>query len=98
MSDQAMFGLVCQHAGCTDPNVSEWVITGYEKPLPTFYYCPQHAAEAGFCVYCGAFVGGTEDFLKSGVQGLCFDCFYQLEEEPRAFWEEYDDEYEEDYE
>lgn len=82
------YHIKCGHEGCTNPEVEEWIIQGYD-PEPTFIFCLEHAAEFGFCVYCGAFIGGTEDIFITGQPGLCFDCFMQIERE--LAYDDYDD-------
>lgn len=82
----------CGHEGCTNRDVVEWSIGGYD-PQPVFFFCPEHAAEFGFCIWCGNFIGGTEDIFLTGQVGLCFECFYQMEEESREFYDEYEDDY-----
>lgn len=75
----------CQHEGCTSEDVCDWTIQGYD-PEPVFIFCAEHAAEFGFCLSCGAFIGGTEDVFLTGEDGLCFDCFIKVEREMnRAF-------------
>lgn len=66
------------HKGDCEGDVQEWFIEGYD-PVPKFILCDKHAAEFGFCTYCGGFIGGTEDVFITGRTGLCFDCFMQLE-------------------
>lgn len=87
----------CQHDGCTATDgIEEWTIWGYE-PAPIFVLCPEHAAEFGFCLWCGAFIGGTEDIFLTGQKGLCFDCFISMEREMgRAYTSDYDDDEEDD--
>lgn len=70
----------CQHDGCTATDVCEWNIAGYD-PEPVFVFCAEHAAEFGFCLSCGAFIGGTEDCFLTGQDGICFECFIQAERE-----------------
>jgi hypothetical protein len=70
----------------------QWDIWGYGEPAPRFYYCREHAARFGFCLSCGAFVGGTEDFLRTGQEGLCFDCYWTEQQEiERVFYDDDDD-------
>lgn len=69
----------CQHENC-DKEGSVWTIEGYDPP-PQFCLCDDHAAEFGFCVYCGAFIGGTEDVFLTGRSGMCFDCYSEMERE-----------------
>lgn len=81
----------CQHEGCGEYG-EMYTIQGYD-PEPIFCFCPDHAAEFGFCVVCGAFIGGTEDVFRVGQTGLCFDCFIELREEPYSSeYDEWDDE------
>jgi hypothetical protein len=83
----------CQHEGCTDAEPREWSISGYD-PEPTFIYCDEHAADAGFCISCGNFYGGTEEFFISGARGLCCECKSEMEED--MYGSPYDeDEYDE---
>lgn len=69
-----------------------YVIQGYEPPLPRFDLCSKHAAEFGFCLSCGAFIGGTEDVFLTGKEGLCFECFSAEQREiDRMFADQEDD-------
>lgn len=92
----------CQHdGGCqnTDSEIREWSIAGYD-PEPVFILCDEHAAEFGFCLYCGAFIGGTEDIFKTGQRGLCFECFIEIERDldhTREYEYSDDDYYEDEY-
>lgn len=86
--------LRCDHDGCNE-RARQWTITGYDDP-PTFDFCTTHAAEFGFCLSCGNFIGGTEDVFKTGRPGICFECFLQeAREMDRIFddneWEDEDD-------
>ena len=83
----------CGHAGCAATTVSEWTIAGYD-PEPTFWLCAEHAAAFGFCLSCGAFIGGTEDVFLTGETGLCFECFMDMQREEHSLgYENDDDEY-----
>jgi hypothetical protein len=42
--------------------------------------CGDCAADAGFCLMCGEFFGGTEEFMLTGIKGLCVDCEQELHE------------------
>ena len=64
---------MCEHEHCGEL-ANAYTIEGYD-PAPTFYFCDEHAAAFGFCLSCGAFIGGTEDVFLVGREGLCFDCF-----------------------
>ena len=47
---------------------------------PTFNYCCyDHAINSGFCMGCGYFCAGTEDFDFSKVKGMCGQCVEDLE-------------------
>lgn len=89
---------MCQHEGCTSQEATEWCIDGYES-VPCFVYCPEHAAEFGFCLWCGRYIGGTEDVFITGQEGLCFECFYreQQKHDRDMFGDEIDDDEDEDY-
>lgn len=53
----------------------------YEYPDGTITaLCEEHATEAGFCYACRGFYGGTEEFMVSGIRGLCCECKDQLDE------------------
>lgn len=82
----------CQHEGCTSDSVSEWSIGGYE-PEPVFFFCHEHAAEFGFCLDCGSYIGGTEDVFLTGRTGICFQCYEREQRElDRVFeGEDWDD-------
>ena len=47
----------CEHDGCTERG-DRYVIGGTGDEAE-FYFCDGHAAEFGFCTFCGAFIGGT---------------------------------------
>ncbi len=80
----------CQQDGCSSEDVQEWTIEGYD-PVPVFVFCTDHAREFGFCLHCGAFIGGTEDVFLTRQDGICFECFTRQE---RATYEiDYDDEF-----
>lgn len=82
----------CQHEGCIEVG-TVWTIQGYD-PEPEFLLCEEHAAEFGFCTYCGNFIGGTEDEFLVGRKGICFDCNRQIDDEFRAdTGGDYDDDY-----
>lgn len=59
---------VCEVEGC------ERDATGYPYPGGPWFLCPKHAAEAGYCPYCGAYVCGTEEKLDVWTYGMCSDC------------------------
>lgn len=48
--------------------------------------CGDCAVNAGFCISCGGFFGGTEEFLRSGVRGCCCDCASEIND--FGDWEE----------
>ena len=58
----------CEVVGC------DIDATGFPYPGGPRFLCPKHAAEAGYCPYCGAYVGGTEDELDVWTYGMCSDC------------------------
>ena len=74
----------CSHDGCQSMDAELWSVYGTDDS--TFALCSEHAAEFGFCLMCGAFVGGTEDVFLTGRDGICFDCFCRERDEM-----EYDD-------
>lgn len=41
--------------------------------------CSECAVNAGFCISCGGFFGGTEEFLRSGFKGCCVDCKSEID-------------------
>lgn len=85
----------CQHENCGE--LGDWyAIDGYE-PVPEFCFCPDHAAEFGFCLLCGAFIGGTEDVFLVGREGMCFDCFNAERHEYERSYDYSDDDDWEDY-
>ena len=57
-----------------------------------FYYCYQHSETSGFCMGCGGFFAGTEEFFQSGVRGLCVDCKEELEYDLGLNEDPYEDE------
>lgn len=61
-------------------NAEVWTIEGYANP-PKFVLCDKHAAEFGFCLTCGAFIGGTEDCFLTGQDGVCFECYSREQRE-----------------
>lgn len=80
----------CSHDGCKRMDAELWSVYGTDDS--TFALCYDHAAAFGFCLTCGAFIGGTEDVFKVGMEGMCFDCFIQLSDEMAYAGDEYDDE------
>ena len=81
----------CEHDGCKERG-EFYYIDGY-IPVPEFLFCPDHAAKFGFCLTCGAFIGGTEDVFLTGRTGQCFDCF---QAERREYKRDFDDQFGED--
>lgn len=55
---------VCEVDGCDEDGF------GYPYPGGPRFLCDQHAVEAGYCPYCGAYVRGTEDELDVGSYGM----------------------------
>lgn len=43
------------------------------------YCCYDHAVISGFCMGCGYFCSGIEDFDLSKVKGMCGQCVEELE-------------------
>jgi hypothetical protein len=87
----------CEHEGCTKRASGEWYIAGYD-PVPVFHFCDEHAASFGFCLICGAFIGGTEDVFMTGQEGLCFECFVSVRDELDGDLRfDYEDEVEDEY-
>lgn len=86
----------CEQEGCTERG-DAYYIEGYD-PVPEFHFCPDHAAEFGFCISCGGFIGGTEDVFLTGQKGMCFDCFHaeRREYERENDWENDDYDYDDD--
>lgn len=76
----------CEQEGCKERG-NAYYIEGYD-PVPEFHFCEEHAAKFGFCLSCGAFIGGTEDVFLTGREGQCFDCFNA---ERREYERGYDD-------
>ncbi len=61
------------------------------------YYClcDRHAPKRGFCLGCGYFCGGLEDFeFGSGSKyGYCFDCWEALRVEIEGDYFDEDEDY-----
>lgn len=49
-------------------------IARYEIDEAEFFLCPDCAVNAGFCLSCGGFFGGTEEWFRSSIRGMCVDC------------------------
>lgn len=64
---------------CDQCNTSEGDIVTYQLEDSEFDLCAECAIKAGFCISCGGFFGGTEEFLHSGFRGCCADCRAELE-------------------
>jgi hypothetical protein len=70
---------ICQNEGCFSAGL-ECRVGGLEHgkmQYAYFYYCPQHAAEEGFCGCCGEFWAGIDSFDLIHP-GLCDHCYEQL--------------------
>lgn len=68
---------ICEHEGCESTDTIR-CINLYHPDDPENWYCPEHAAEEGFCSCCGIFSAGIEsfDFIHPG---LCDNCYDQIE-------------------
>jgi len=53
----------------------------YPDGETTLLACPGCAAEAGFCMVCGAFIAGSELDEHSMMIGVCYDCVLELKAE-----------------
>jgi hypothetical protein len=69
----------CEHEDCTI-QTGQSCYMRWTDMEPESWYCAPHAQENGFCINCGLFSAGTEDFDFSPV-GLCGSCNQMLEDE-----------------
>jgi hypothetical protein len=94
----------CEEESCTSIEAREYhwlVVEPGESDV--VWYCDDHAAEAGFCLWCGHFGAGSEEYDFSRHKGYHRDCFEEMRYDVGDFDEEedwYDDPYgygDEDY-
>jgi hypothetical protein len=64
----------------------------YPDGAPAGRLCAKHAAKHGFCIRCGHFCAGIEDFDFSPVSGMCGDCADEFRCD-LAEEEDFDDDY-----
>jgi len=79
----------CDHEGCEQLGDIYRYSDGH---LAVF--CAAHAAEAGFCPYCGSYVRGCEeDDLALILYGMCDECADEVEEDllPVELWSDWDE-------
>lgn len=77
----------CQHPGCKAPGMECTISWDGE----TFYYCPDHAGQYGFCYLCGDFWGGIESF-EFIHPDICDNCWDQIREDDYEYYrDDYDD-------
>lgn len=55
-------------------------VTEYSFPVDNHHLiaCPGCAADNGFCMICGYFCAGTEDYDFSPIKGVCGECVDDL--------------------
>ena len=87
----------CQSDGCTKPAEYEFEYPrwGEDDDGSTELLCYDHAKESGFCLGCGHFSAGTEDFDFSEIEGYCGQCVEELRYESGEYddeddWDDYD--------
>jgi hypothetical protein len=78
----------CQHSGCKSEGM-ECVISWEGE---TFYYCPDHAGQNGFCYLCGDFWGGIESF-EFIHPDICDNCWDQIRDDDSEYYRDDDDPY-----
>ena len=96
----------CQHEGCTSQEAVQCDLTNYEEGADpekfTYFYCTEHAKQAGFCWGCGDFWGGVASFEFGN--GLCENCLVEEQDydDEDDYWGEegefYDDDDDDDQE
>lgn len=72
-TDNPAINQVCDECQQAD-NLARYEINDTE-----LFLCPDCAAGEGFCLSCGGFFGGTEEFFYSGINGFCRDCVSEYE-------------------
>lgn len=81
--------LWCNEPGCTQM-AETWYVrdpgTGEDKSL---YLCHKHMLKSGYCLWCGYFCAGSEDFDFSPMPGYCYDCRDEIRHEMGE--DDYDD-------
>ena len=70
---------MCQHPGCQNSAIQCTIPNGFDletnEPYDESYeyFCPEHAAEEGFCCCCGTFIAG---WIEN--DDMCENCRYQV--------------------
>lgn len=68
---------VCEEKDCNKPANLCRLFDYDKKEEIEFWYCEEHAFKNGFCICCGEFWGGIEDFDFGN--GLCERCLEDVE-------------------
>lgn len=69
----------CYKCGAKDRENKE--LEHYQIAGANLLLCMECAIAEGFCIICGEFFGGTEEFLRSGIKGCCVDCKAMFDDE-----------------
>lgn len=62
-------------------------VARYEIADTEFFLCSDCAVNEGFCLNCGGFFDGTEEFMLTGIRGLCVDCETELHESASEYYD-----------
>ena len=74
----------CEYNRCNS-EAEEYILEDWDEVknqiLPvSFWYCPEHAKNGGFCLWCGGFWGGVE-FFEVSESGVCENCYDEVKAE-----------------
>jgi len=74
-------------ATCSNCKQESETIESYQFPDDTDAgnLCTTCAAQNGFCIICGSFCAGTEDYDFSPITGICGQCVEELRYENGEF-------------
>lgn len=85
----------CDYEGCPSLGAEMYQWPGEVDGSTTIWLCDEHAVEYGFCLWCGHFGAGCDDYDFSPVKGYHRDCYDELRYELGEV--EDDDQYEDYY-
>lgn len=68
-------GHKCEHEGCASLDTAEYHWPGEVNGRTTIWLCADHAVETGFCLWCGHFGAGDEEYDHSPARGFHRDCW-----------------------
>lgn len=84
----------CEHEGCTSLGAEEYQWPGEVDGKTSIWLCSEHAVETGFCLWCGHFGSGSEEYDFSPAKGYHRDCWDEFRYEAGEIDDEDDyDEY-----